>query len=75
MLFVGGLLFGVVIGWMVASCFAVKLLDAVQVLMAAKNRVYLALVSCRKGGAAIVGKPRRIHSLTDKPHKEHVGWL
>ncbi len=30
MLFVGGLLFGVVIGWMVASCFAVKLLDVVQ---------------------------------------------
>ncbi len=30
MLFVGGLLFGVIIGWMVASFFVVKLLDAVQ---------------------------------------------
>ncbi len=30
MLFVGGLLFGVVIGWMLASCFAAKLVAAVQ---------------------------------------------
>ncbi len=29
MLFVGGLLFGVVIGWAVASYFAAKLLDVV----------------------------------------------